>query len=113
VFNVSIGAGSAATAARVLTAGPFTIIAFTDPSPVIAGAPFTLHTVVVDAKGDPVPGRSVRVTPSGPATAAAVAAMEASPGRYLASFAALEQGAWQLVISLDGASAAYALDVTP
>ena len=113
VFNVPIGAGNAATAARVLTAGPFTIIAFTDPSPVIAGAPFTLHTVVVDAKGDPVPGRSVRVTPSGPATAAAVAAVEGSPGRYLASFAALEQGAWQLVISLDGASAAYALDVTP
>ncbi len=113
VFSVPIGAGGAATAARVLTAGPFTLIAFTDPSPVVAGAPFTLHTVVVDAKGDPVPGRSVRVTPSGPATAAAVSAAEASPGRYLAPFAALDQGAWQLVISLDGASAAYALDVTP
>ena len=38
---------------------------------------------------------------------------EASPGRYIAPFAALDAGAWQLVISLDGTSAAYALDVTP
>lgn len=112
VFSVPI-AGGGATAARVLPAGPFTLIAFTDPAPVVAGAPFTLHVIVIDAKGDPVPGRSVLVTPSGPGRAAAVRTGEASPGRYLAEFAALDQGAWQLVISLDGASAAYALDVTP
>jgi len=112
VFNVSIGAGSDATAARVLRAGPFTLIAFTDPSPVVAGAPFSLHVVIVDAKGDLVPARTVLVTPSGPSRADAVSATEASPGRYVAPFAALDAGPWQLVISLDGASAAYALDVT-
>jgi len=112
VYSVSIGAGGSATAARVLTAGPFTLIAFADPSPVIAGAPFTLHIVVVDGKGDPVAARTVLVTPSGPGNAAAIRAVEASPGRYLAEFAALDAGAWQLVISLDGASAAYALAVS-
>ena len=61
---------------------------------------------------DPVVGRTVLVTPSGPRQADAVTATEASPGRYRAPFAALDAGAWQLVISLDGASAAYALDVT-
>lgn len=113
VFSVPIGAGGAATAARVLRAGPFTLIASTDPSPVVAGAPFTLHLVAVDGKGDPVPARSILVTPSGPGTAATIPAVEASPGRYLAAFAALDAGTWQLVISLDGTSAAYALDVTP
>jgi len=112
VFDVSIGAGSSATAAPALNAGPFTLIAFTDPSPVVAGAPFSLHVVIVDAKGDPVRARTVLVTPSGPRQADAVTATEASPGRYRAPFAALDAGAWQLVISLDGASAAYALDVT-
>ena len=112
VFSVPIGAGSSATAARVLTAGPFTMIAFTDPSPVVSGAPFSLHVVIVDAKGDPVPARTVLVTPSGPGQAAALTAAEASPGRYIAPFAALDAGTWQLVISLDGASAAYALEVT-
>ena len=112
VFSVPIGAGSGATAARVLSAGPFTLIAFTDVTPVVSGAPFALHVVIVDAKGDPVPGRSVLVTPSGPGQAAAVTAAEASPGRYIAPFAALDAGTWQLVISLDGASAAYALEVT-
>jgi hypothetical protein len=68
--------------------------------------------VIVDAKGDPVPARTVLVTPSGPTQAAAVTASEASPGRYIAPFAALDAGAWQLVISLDGASAAYGLEVT-
>ena len=113
VFSVPIGAGTSATAARVLNAGPYTLIAFTDPSPVVAGAPFSLHVVIVDAKGDPVLARTVLVTPSGPARAAPVTAAEASPGRYVAPFAALDAGAWQLVISLDGASAAYPLDVTP
>ena len=97
---------------RVLSAGPFTLIAFTDPAPVIAGAPFSLHVVIVDAKGEPVPGRTVLVTPSGPGQAPAITAGEASPGRYIATFAALDAGAWQLVISLDGASAAYGLEVT-
>lgn len=111
VFSVPIGAGVGATAARVLSAGPFTLIAFTDVTPVVSGAPFALHVVIVDAKGDPVPGRKVLVTPSGPGQAPALTAAEASPGRYVAPFAALDAGAWQLVISLDGASAAYALEV--
>ena len=112
VFSVPIGAGTGATAARVLSAGPFTLIAFTDVTPVVSGATFALHVVIVDAKGDPVPGRRVLVTPSGPGQAAAVTASEASPGRYIAPFAALDAGTWQLVISLDGASTAYALEVT-
>ena len=112
VFSVPIGAGTGATAARVLSAGPFTLIAFTDVTPVVSGAPFALHIVIVDAKGDPVPGRNVLVTPSGPGQAPAQTAAEASPGRYIAPFAALDAGTWQLVISLDGASAAYALEVT-
>ena len=111
VFSVPIGAGSGATAARVLSAGPFTLIAFTDPSAVIAGAPLSLHIVIIDAKGDPVPARRVLVTPSGPGQASAATATEASPGRYIAPFAALDVGAWQLVISFDGTSAAYALEV--
>jgi copper transport protein len=113
VFSVPIGAGTAATAARALRAGPYTLVAFTDPAPVVAGAPFSLHVVVVDGKGDPVPARAVLVTPSGPGRAAAATAAEASPGRYVVPFAALDAGAWQLVISLDGVSAAYPLDVTP
>ena len=112
VFSVPIGAGTGATAARVLSAGPYTLIAFTDVTPVVSGAPFALHVVIVDAKGDPVPGRNVLVTPSGPGQAAAVTAAEASPGRYIAPFPALDAGTWQLIISLDGASAAYALEVT-
>lgn len=111
LFSVPIGAGAGATAARVLGAGPYTLIAFTDVTPVVSGAPFALHVVVVDAKGEPVTGRSVLVTPSGPGQAAALTAAEASPGRYIAPFAALDAGTWQLVISLDGASAAYALEV--
>lgn len=112
VFSVPIGGGTA-TAARALTAGPYALVAFTEPSPPVAGAPFTLHVVVVDTKGDPVSGRAVLVTPSGPGAASAVTAAPAGPGRYTAAFAALSAGAWQLVISLDGASTVFPVDVAP
>lgn len=110
LFTVPVTApqGQGATA-KVLTAPPYTLIVFSDPPQPQAGAPVTINVVVVDEKGDPVSGATVRATFSGPAQQQAVDAHEdaakTGPGRYPVEVPALDAGTWKVTISVNGTSA--------
>jgi len=111
-FEVPIGAASGPGAvARVVQAPPYTLVVYVDPPQPIAGAPVILNIVLVDAKGDPVPAKAVRVTFSGPGSEAADA-REISSGRYDAAVPALEAGRWTATIQVGtDAKGEYTFDV--
>jgi len=111
-FEVSIGAPAGPGAvARVVQAPPYTLIVYVDPAQPVAGAPLKLNIVLVDAKGDPVPAKAVRVTFSGPGSEAADA-REISSGRYDAAVPALEAGRWTATIQVGtDAKGEYTFDV--
>jgi hypothetical protein len=97
-FSVPIAAPTGPGAvARAIPAPPYTLIVYVDPPQPVAGAPLTLHAVVVDERGEPVRGRRVRVAFTGPASETAEAT-ETSPGRYEARVPALEAGRWTATI---------------
>jgi len=106
VFTLPVGApvGSGATAAPPLTIGPYTVIAFTDPSAPQAGAPLTLFAVVVGTDGNPVLGKKLQATFSGPASQAPVDAIEDpatfGPGRYKFDVAGLDAGTWRVTLAV-------------
>ena len=113
----SPGARSVATSSKVINAPPYTLIVFSDPASVQAGAPFSLFVVVIDAQtGNPVTGKTMRATFSGPGTQPPLEAKEdpttLGPGRYQIAVAALEAGAWQITIAVGDASGTYRLDVS-
>ena len=118
-FNVPITAQQGGTAARAIVSGPYTFVIFVDPSQPTAGAPMTLNLVLVDTKGDPVPGKKPRATLQGPSGgssgqsgAAAVDGVESTAGRYTFTIAALEAGAWQATVAIGPeAQAVYGFDV--
>jgi len=115
VFTVPIAApeGGAGASARAIPAGPYTAIVFTDPALPAAAAPLTIDLILVDAKGDPVPGKTPTLTFEGPAPAGALVAREAGPGRYVFQVAALEAGTWQAKVALDAeVSLTYGFEVS-
>jgi hypothetical protein len=119
VFTFPVGAtsGGGSTTSQVVTIGPYTTIVFTDPVTAQSGAPFTMFAVVVGADGNPVAGRQVRATFSGPASQAPIDATEDAvtlgPGRYRFAIAGLEAGAWKVAIAIGTeGTGTYSLDVS-
>ena len=120
VFTFPVGAAAAGTGSnsQVLTLGPYTAIAFTDPATPQAGAPIDLFVVLIDAKtGNPVTGKPLRATFSGPTQQAPVDAREdppkLGPGRYELAIAALDAGKWQITIAVGAeGQGTYSLDVS-
>jgi hypothetical protein len=102
---------------KILAIAPYQLIVFAEPFEPQAGAPLTINVVVVDAKGDPVVGKKLRATFSGPAAAAPVDGVEnvaeLGPGRYRFAVPGLEAGSWKITISVDAAgSGVYELAVS-
>jgi copper transport protein len=119
VFTVPVGApvGSGSTAAPPLSIGPYTVIVFTDPTAPQAGAPLSLFAVVVGADGNPVVGKKLHATFSGPAAQAPIDATEDpatfGPGRYKFDVASLDAGTWKVTIAIGNeGTGAYSLVVS-
>jgi copper transport protein len=119
VFTVSVGAPLAAgpSAAPPLTVGPYTVIVFSDPIIPQAGAPLTLFAVVVGKDGNPVVGKKLYATFSGPASQPPIEAIEDpvtfGPGRYKFDVASLDAGTWKVTIAIGNeGSGAYSLVVS-
>jgi uncharacterized membrane protein len=115
LFTVPI-ANNGGQLAQVVTIAPYTVIVFADPSQPQAGAPLSLNMVLVDAKGDPVQGRSVTATFSGPSTQPQATAKEdpaaLGPGRYRIDLAGLESGTWKITIAIGSeGTGTYTLEV--
>ncbi len=113
---VSQPAGQEATT-KILAIPPYQLIVFSEPFQPQAGAPLTINVVVVDAKGDPVTGKKVHATFSGPATAPPLDAVENTaelgPGRYRFAVPGLDAGSWKITIGVsDAGSGVYDLEVT-
>ncbi len=94
----------------------YTLVAFTDPAPPQAGAPFAVNVVLVDAKGDPVRGKELVASFSGPEAQAPITAAENAaelgPGRYRVDVPALAAGSWKVTLALGGeGSGVYTVDV--
>jgi len=106
VFTVPVGApiGGGSIAAPPLTIGPYTVIVFTDPTVPQAGAPITLFAVVVGADGNPVVGKKLHATFSGPGSQTPIDATEDAatfgPGRYKFDIAGLDAGTWKVTIAV-------------
>ena len=116
-FPVAAPAGGGGSTSRVITAGPYTLIAFTDPAEPQAGAPVTLFVVIVDQTGNPVVGKTVTANFAGPAQQTPITAKEDAatlgPGRYEIAVAALDAGSWKVTIAIGNeASGTYSLDVS-
>ena len=92
---------------KILAIPPYQLIVFAEPFEPQAGAPLTINAVVVDAKGDPVVGKKLRATFSGPTAAAPLDGVEnvaeLGPGRYRFAVPGLEAGSWKITISVDEA----------
>jgi hypothetical protein len=113
---ISPAAGQDATT-KILAVPPYQLIVFAEPFDPQAGAPLTINVVVVDAKGDPVIGKKLRATFSGPGTVAPLDAVEnvaeLGPGRSRFTVPGLEAGTWKITIAVDGAgSGVYELVVS-
>jgi len=113
---VSQQEGQGATT-KIVAIPPYQLILFSEPVQPQAGAPLTINVVVVNAKGDPVTGKKVHATFSGPAAQAPLDAVENAaelgPGRYRLTVPGLEAGTWKVTLSLiDAGSGVYELDVS-
>jgi copper transport protein len=119
VFTVPVGApaGGGSTTSQVVTIGPYTAIVFTDPATPQSGAPITMFAVLIGKDGNPVTGKQVSATFSGPSTQAPINAIEDAatlgPGRYKFPIAALDAGKWSITITVGSeGSGPYSLDVS-
>ena len=122
LFSVPIAnAGGQAAKVIDIPAAPATpvyrLIVFADPSQPQAGAPITLNAVLIDTKGDPVTGKQVRASFSGPGTQAPLDGTEDAttlgPGRYRFDIPSLDAGSWKVTLAVGGeGSGTYTLDVT-
>jgi copper transport protein len=116
VFTFPVGAGGTGTSV-VITAAPYTLIVFTDPSQPQAGAPVSMFVVVIGSDGNPVTGKAIRATFNGPSTQAPIDATEDAatlgPGRYKIAVAGVEAGSWKVTIGIGNeVSGTYSLDVS-
>jgi len=119
VFTLPVSAptGGGTTTSQVVTIGPYTAIVFTDPATPQSGAPIGMFAVLVGKDGNPVTGKQVTATFSGPSTQAPIAGIEDAatlgPGRYKFAITALDAGKWNITISVGNEGAgAYSLDVS-
>ena len=119
IFTFPVGAptGGGATTSQVLTVGRYTMIVFTDPATVQSGTPFTIFAVVIGADGNPVTGKPIRATFSGPSAQAPIDATEDAatlgPGRYAFAIAGLDAGTWKVAIAVGNeGTGAYSLVVS-
>src|SRR5438309_3111562 len=119
VFTFPVGAptGGGATTSQALTVGPYTMIVFTDPATVQSGAPVTIFGVLIGADGNPVTGKPIRATFSGPSAQAPIDATEDAatlgPGRYKFAIAGLDAGTWKVAIAVGNeGTGAYSLVVS-
>jgi copper transport protein len=118
VFTVSVGAPlGTGPAAPPLTVGPYTVIVFTDPTTPQAGAPLTLFALVVGTDGNPVVGKRLHATFSGPTSQAPIDATEDPAtfgrGRYKFDVAALDAGSWKVTVAIgDEGTGTYSLVVS-
>jgi len=115
LFSVPI-VNAAGQTAQVIPIAPYNVIVFAEPAQPQANAPLALNMVIVDAKGEPVKGKAVRATFSGPATQAPIDAKEDAatlgPGRYRVDVAALDAGQWKVTLSIGNeGSGTYTLDI--
>jgi hypothetical protein len=115
LFTVPI-VNSGGQAAQVVSIPPYNLIVFAEPSQPQAAAPITLNVVLIDAKGDPVQGKPLRATFSGPGTQAPIDGQEdpatIGPGRYRFDIAGLDAGQWKMTLSVGNeGSGTYTLDV--
>ncbi len=115
LFTVPI-ANTGGQTAQVITIPPYNVIAFADPAEPQAGAPIAVNLVVTDASGDPVQGRTVSASFSGPGTQGAIEAKEdpatLGPGRYRVDIPSLDAGQWKITVTVgDAGSGTYTLDV--
>jgi len=113
---VSQPAGQEATT-KVIAIPPYQLIVFAEPFQPQAGAPLTLNVVVVDGKGDPVTGKKLGATFSGPSAQGPLEgvenAAELGPGRYRFTLPGLDAGSWKITLSLsDAGSGVYELVVS-
>jgi copper transport protein len=103
-FPVGVPSGGSTTTSQVVTIGPYTTIVFTDPATPQSGAPLTMFAVLVGADGNPVVGKRVRATFSGPASQAPIDGTEDAatlgPGRYKFAIAGLDAGTWKVTIAV-------------
>jgi len=109
--------GGGSTAAPPLTIGPYLVIVFTDPAAPQSGAPLTLFAVVVGADGNPVVGKKLHATFSGPSSQAPLDAVEDpatfGPGRYKFDVAGLDPGTWKVTLAIGNeGTGAYSLVVS-
>jgi copper transport protein len=116
-FPVGVPSGGGPTTSQVLTVGPYTMIVFTDPATPQSGAPVTMFAVLVGADGNPVTGKPVRATFSGPTPQAPIDATEDAPtlgpGRYKFAIAALDAGTWKVTIEVGNEGmGTYSLEVS-
>jgi hypothetical protein len=115
LFAVPI-TNTAGQAAQVVQVAPYNLIVFAEPSQPQAAAPIALNIVIVDAKGDPVTGKKVRATFTGPGTQAPIDAREdpttLGPGRYRIDIAGLDAGQWKVALGVGSeGTGAYTLEV--
>ena len=119
VFTLPVGApsGGGSTTTQVVTIGQYTAIVFTDPATPQSGAPLTLFAVLIGKDGNPVTGKQVSATFSGPGSQARITATEDAatlgPGRYKFPIAALDAGKWSITVAVGNeGSGPYSLDVS-
>jgi uncharacterized membrane protein len=114
---VAVPTGGGSPASPPLTIGPYTAIVFTDPAIVESGAPLTIFAVLIGQDGNPVSGKQVRATFSGPSSQAPIDATEDAatlgPGRYKFAIAALDAGSWKVAIAVGNeGTGTYSLEVS-
>ncbi|HEY8786953.1 MAG TPA: copper resistance protein CopC [Candidatus Limnocylindria bacterium] len=120
VFTLPVGAptGGGTTTSQVVTIGPYTAIVFTDPATPQSGAPITMFAVLIGKDGNPVSGKQLSATFSGPGGAQAPInatedAATLGPGRYKFPIAALDAGKWSITIAVGNeGSGPYSLEVS-
>jgi len=119
VFTLPVGAptGGGTTTSQVVTIGPYTGIVFTDPATPQSGAPLTMFAVLIGKDGNPVTGKQLTATFSGPGTQAPINAIEDAatlgPGRYKFPITALDAGKWNITIAVGTEGAGpYSLEVS-
>ena len=119
VFTLPVGAptGGGTTTSQVVTIGPYNAIVFTDPATPQSGAPLTMFAVLIGKDGNPVTGKHLSATFSGPSSQASIDAVEDAatlgPGRYKFPIAALDAGKWSVTIAVGTEGAGpYSLDVS-
>jgi copper transport protein len=115
LFTVPV-ANTGGQTAQVVPVPPYNLIVFADPSSPQAAAPIALNVVIVDAKGDPVSGKAVRASFTGPGTQSPIDAKEdpntLGPGRYRVDIPSLDAGTWKIALSVGNeGSGTYTLDI--